>query len=185
MSAPLVRIEYRRPPDREEVFTQILVEDRPEVKVTLAQGVRFDPPIFIRGEVALETGSDVVWFTFPGAWHDIGLFHRADGSPTGLYANILTPTRFLSRLQWQTTDLFLDLWLDREGTLHLLDLSQFREARARRWISFREARRALREVERLRRAHARGAWPPAVVKEWPLERARARAGQVGSHLTGA
>lgn len=179
MSLPVVQIEYLRPPGRVEVFTQILVEDRPEVKVTLAQRVSFDPPMIIRGKVALETGSDVLWFTFPGAWHDIGLFHRADGSPTGLYANILTPTQFLNPLRWRTTDLFLDLWLDSLGSLHLLDLTQFLEAKARRWISFREARRALREMERLRRAQSRGAWPPTVVAEWSLERARERVQRLG------
>jgi hypothetical protein len=54
----LVHIHYRQPPRRLETFHQLLPMDSPEVKVTLAQGVSFDPPIRILGEVALEEG---VW----------------------------------------------------------------------------------------------------------------------------
>ena len=61
-------------------------------------------------EVALERGSDAVWFTFPGLWHDIGRFHRSDGTFTGIYANILTPPLIQPDGVWHTTDLFLDLW---------------------------------------------------------------------------
>ena len=68
---PLVRIHYRRPPDRLEIFEQHLVHDGPDVKVTLAPAVARAQPIRIDGRVVLEDGSPVVWFTFPGRWHDI------------------------------------------------------------------------------------------------------------------
>ena len=69
------------------------------------------------GKIALEAGSDAVWFTFPGLWHDIGRFHRADGEFTGIYANILTPPVIEPDGKWETTDLFLDIWVDPEGRL--------------------------------------------------------------------
>jgi uncharacterized protein len=169
---PLVQIHYRRPPDREEIFTQRLVWDSPDVKITLAEDVSFDPPIQILGEVALEMGSAAVWFTFPGRWHDIGRFHRADGAFTGIYANILTPPVIRPGNNWETTDLFLDLWVDLRGQLSVLDEDQFRVAVSRRWITPGEAEMAWREVERIRREHEAGQWPPPVVEEWTLERAR-------------
>jgi predicted RNA-binding protein associated with RNAse of E/G family len=167
-----VHIHYLRPPDREEIFTQRLLLDAPEVKVTFAQNVPFDPPIRIRGEVALEEGSDAVWFTFPGVWHDIGRFHRADGSFTGLYANILTPADFHDLGVWHTTDLFLDIWVDREGVLSVLDEDQLAEALLQGWVSPRTVARAREEVEWIRARFEEGRWPPPVVEAWTLDRAR-------------
>lgn len=173
--APLVRIHYRRPPDREEIFRQRLVLDHPSVKVTLARDLTFDPPIRIHRQVALETGSDAVWFTFPGLWHDIGRFHRADGTFTGVYANILTPVEIREEGVWYTTDLYLDLWIPARGNISVLDRDHLEEALHQGWISPAEARRARAEVERLLEAHGQGDWPPAVVEEWTRKRALAKA----------
>jgi len=122
-----VRIHYRRPPNRLQIFEQRLVHDGDDVKVTLAEAVAYEPPLRIGGEVVLERGSDVVWFTFPGAWHDIGRFHLADGTFTGLYANVLTPPS-LTGTEWDTTDLFLDVWIARDGSVLLLDEDELDEA---------------------------------------------------------
>ena len=170
-SPPSVRIDYLRPPDRRELFIQRLLLDTPEVKVTLAENVPFDPPIVILGEVALEAGSDAVWFTFPGRWHDIGRFHRANGEFTGIYANILTPPVIRDEGHWETTDLFLDVWVDPGGALSVLDEDQLEEAEARGWVSRSHAKRAREEVAWIRKEHAAGRWPPSVVEEWTLERA--------------
>lgn len=169
---PTVRIDYLRPPDRREAFVQRLLLDTPEVKVTLAERVPFDPPIRIHGGIALEAGSDAVWFTFPGRWHDIGRFHRADGAFTGIYANILTPPIILSGGRWETTDLFLDVWVDPRGRLSVLDEDQLSEALGAGWVSREHAARARAEVEWIRQEFGAGRWPPPVVREWTLERAR-------------
>ena len=170
---PSVDIHYLRPPGRKEIFTQRLLLDAPEVKVTLAENVPFDPPIRIHGEVALEAGSDAVWFTFPGTWHDIGRFHRADGTFTGIYANILTPPILREDGVWFTTDLFLDVWVGRDGTLSVLDEDQLEEALAKGWVSPDTARRAQEEVRWIREQFRNGTWPPPVVEAWTLARARA------------
>jgi len=166
---PSVRINYLRPPDRRELFIQRLLLDTPEVKITLAEAVPFDPPIRILGKVALEAGSDAVWFTFPGRWHDIGRFHRADDVFTGIYANILTPPVIQPDGNWETTDLFLDIWVDLEGHLSVLDEDQLREAEAEGWVSQIQAKRARKEVEWIKKEYEEGRWPPPVVGEWTLE----------------
>ncbi len=176
MNPPLVHIHYLRPPDRTEIFSQHLVWDDPEVKVTLATDLTFDPPIEIDGHVALETGSSAVWFTFPGRWHDIGLFHRADGRFVGTYANVLTPPDIHADGTWHTTDLFLDLWIGPDGRLQVLDLDQFAEAVAQGWLDGDTRKAAEAEVTRLTAGFNEGAWPPPVVAEWSLARARSLLG---------
>jgi len=168
---PIVRIHYRRPANRTQIFEQTLVLDREDVKITLAEHMPYEPPMRIEGKVVLELGSDIVWFTFPGAWHDIGRFHRADGTFTGCYANILTPPE-LDGERWGTTDLFLDVWVGLDGEALLLDEEELDEALGREWIDEETAQRAREEARRLVEGARAGTWPPPVVREWTLERCR-------------
>ena len=158
-SSPLVRIDYLRPPNRKEVFVQKLILDAPDVKVTLAENVPFDPPISILGKIALEVGSDAVWFTFPDRWHDIGRFHRADDTFTGIYANILTPPILHPDGNWETTDLFLDIWIDPEGKLSVLDEEQLGDAEDAGWVTPDLAERAREETRWISEEYAAGRWP--------------------------
>ncbi len=169
---PRVEIYYRRPPDREQVFDQEVVHEDGEVIVTLARSMTFDAPMRIDGEVALESGSSVVWFTFPGAWHDIGRFYKGDGTFAGYYANVLTPVEIEGRV-WRTTDLYLDVWLSASGELQPLDEEEFEEAVARELIDRATATRAREEATRIIADAEAGSWPPPVVREWTLERALA------------
>lgn len=167
-----VLIHYKRLPDHERVFDQRVVLDREDVVVTLSEPLDLAAPMTVNDEVMLEDGSLALWFTFPGAWHDIGLFHREDGAFTGLYANVLTPPE-MDGETWHTTDLFLDVWWPDGGAAQLLDEDELVDALARGHIDADTATRAQEEAERLLRLAQSGAWPPPVVREWTLARALA------------
>ncbi len=178
-----VEIHYLRPPDTHTIYRQMLVHDDGRVKVSLARNLTFSSPLLIEDQVALEEGSDALWFTFPGVWHDIGLFHRRDGTLTGLYANIITPCLFSPGGVWHTTDLFLDLWIPaQEGRPTwlappdgpeplVLDAEELQRALGKGHLSGEWTRRAWQEIRRLQRGFLEGLWPPSVVREWSLERA--------------
>ena len=129
----------------------------------------------VDGRTLLEEDSPVVWFTFPGARHDIGRFHRADGTFTGLYANILTPVEIRGD-EWRTTDLFLDVLLEPGREPRVLDRDELEAAVREGWLDPGTARAAETEAARLLDEARAGEWPPAVVEEWTLERARSAAG---------
>ncbi|MEX2526588.1 MAG: DUF402 domain-containing protein [Gemmatimonadota bacterium] len=183
-----LRIHYLRPPNRLTVFRQLLLRDSPEVLISFAPSTSLPRPVEVEGGVILEDGSPVVWFTFPGTWHDIGRFHRADGTFTGIYANVLTPPRLRGEV-WSTVDLFLDVWLPspleearrQEGNpggapttaAVLLDRQELEEAHSQGWISPRLYTRAWMEARRLLTAVEEATWPPPVVGAWPLERCEA------------
>lgn len=153
----------------------------------------------VADRTVLEPGAPVVWFTFPGAQHDIGRFHTADGAFTGYYANILTPVELDADPPvadtpndagpagieapdsdvWLTTDLFLDIFLDPDGRLHVLDRDELQEAAARGWIDRATAGRAELEANRVVESARAGRWPPPIVEAWPLARARAVAARSG------
>lgn len=167
-----VRIHYLRPPDRQTVYVQQLVHHAPDVVVTYVERTPLARPLIVDGEVALEPGAPAVWFTFPGAWHDIGRFHRLDGTFTGFYANVITPVEFISDDSWRTTDLFLDVWKGRTGAPQLLDEDELEQAIRNGWVSGAQEAAARAEAERLLAAAAGAAWPPPPVREWTLERCR-------------
>lgn len=169
-SAPRVAIHYRRPPDRIRIYDQRVVHEADDVIVTFSQPIEADVAMHQDGAVMLERDSLALWFTFPDVWHDIGRFHRADRTFTGLYANILTPPVIDGPI-WHTTDLFLDVWQTPSGTTVLLDEDEFEEAREHGLMDSPTAERAWEEGQRILHAAARGEWPPTCVNEWTLERA--------------
>lgn len=167
-----VRIHYRRLPDREQVFEQAVLEDAGGHVVTFLEAARLTRPVTAGGEVVLEPGAPVVWFTYRGdAWHDVGRFHLADGTFTGFYANVLTPVEMRAG-RWDTTDLALDVWAGADGAVEVLDRDEFDEAVRRGWMDAATAARALAEAESLAAAARAGLWPPGHVRAWDLARAR-------------
>jgi len=182
MAARTVRIHYRRLPGREQVFEQLRVEDAGEYVVTLLEAAPLKAPVLVGGEPVLEPGAPVVWFTYPGSWHDVGRFHRGDGTFTGYYANVLTPV-VMDGDRWETTDLSLDVWAGADGRVEILDEEEFAEAVESGWLDEETAARARREAERLAEAARAGEWPPAHAREWDLRRARERVAETSGNGT--
>lgn len=179
MTAPRVAIHYRRLPDREQIFDQIVLEDAGDHVVTFVESAELSRPVRAGGRSVLEPGSPVVWFTYPDRWHDVGRFHLRDGTFTGFYANILTPVR-ISGARWETTDLCLDVWVGADGTIEILDEDEFAEARERRWLEESTALRAVAEADELVRTARAGEWPLPHAHSWDLDRARRRLLQLQS-----
>lgn len=175
-----VCIHYRRPPDRRDLFTQSLVHRDDTCIVTFMPNTPLARPVRVNGTTVLEDGSPVIWFTYPGRMHDVGCFHDARGRFTGWYANVLTPVQFRSPLEWETTDLFLDVWLDPGGEAVLLDRDELDAALASGAIGAAQAAAAVGEAERLLAAAARGDFPPAEARAWTLPRVHAALGTQGA-----
>ncbi len=170
-SLPRVTIHYLRPPDHRQILRQPIIHRNPEVIVTFSRDIRVAAPMRLGGKVVLEAGSDIVWFTFPHLWHDIGRFHTSDGAFTGLYANVLTPVEVLPEHVWHTTDLFLDVWMEPGKAPVLLDEDELEAALEAGALAAETARRAREEAGKILKRAQVGTWPPAVVHEWTREQA--------------
>lgn len=175
MAEPVARIQYHRPPSRTDLFEQRVLHRDAHRIITFMPNTPMSRTLRVRGEAILEPGSPVIWFTYPGRMHDIGRFHDATGRFTGYYANILTPVVFHSALEWETTDLFLDVWLGPDGEGVLLDEAELDLAVGNGWLDRGTAAAARAEADRLLAAIAAGEFPPAEVREWTLERVTGQA----------
>jgi predicted RNA-binding protein associated with RNAse of E/G family len=176
-----IRIRYHRPAHGTQEFVQHLVTRTATCVITLHDATPIDAPLVVDDVAILEPGAPAVWFSFHDAWHDIARFHDVRGDFTGVYANVLTPVHGLDGDRWATTDLCLDIWLPAGGgTARLLDRHELDAAMAGGHISTALGARAHLEATTLLQRSAHGAWPPAIVEEWPLSRARAAVARAGT-----
>ncbi len=166
-----IRYEYRRPGKEVTVYDEWLVLDRPDAKVLLLE--RYDGPELRRGkDVMLGAGAPIVWYVFPEKWHDIGRFHRADGTLTGWYTNLSKPVEMRGDT-WSASDLFLDHWLPRVGEPAWLDEDEFDAAVRSGLIDTATKRRVQNERTIIDLQVSEGAWPPAIARDIDLAQARA------------
>lgn len=167
-----VVIHYTRLPDRLTLFQQAFVAREGDCTITLMAHTPVEKPVLVGEDAILEPGAAAVWFTFDDLWHDIGRFHLTDDSFTGYYANVLTPVRYTTPREWATTDLCLDVFLPLSGEAILLDEDELAAAQSAGWVAAADAERARQEAAFILDASRDGTWPPPVVLDWPLDRAR-------------
>jgi predicted RNA-binding protein associated with RNAse of E/G family len=168
---PQIEIHYHRPPARLDVFVQQLVVDGPDCKITLHEHTPLRESLHIGESHVYEPGAPLIWFVFPGAWHDVGRFHLCDGTFTGYYVNLITPVE-ISGSVWTMYDLCLDLWVGPDGSFSVLDRDEFDEAVDRKWIDTATAKRAESELERVIGEVEAKRWPPVIVASHDLETVR-------------
>ncbi len=168
---PAVSFRYRRPGKGTIVYRELLVLDRPDVKVLLLERHE-GPAVRIGGDVVLDVGAPIVWYVFPDRWYDVGRFHRATGVVTGWYTNFSTPVR-IGEDGWSATDLFLDHWLPPSGAPRWLDEAELAEAVRSGLIDRATERRLANERAMLDLQVGRGEWPPPIARDVGLEQVHA------------
>jgi len=164
--------DFVRPPDRRISLRTLLLEATDEL-IVVAHESSASKPVEYLGERVLDAGYWAVWFLFKNQPFDVGRFYRPDGTFTGYYADILEPVRW-DRDNPATLepiiDLILDLWIAPDGRHLVLDEDEFEEAIALGRISAAQADHARRVLAELVEGTQRGTFPPAVVKDYRLDR---------------
>jgi len=159
-----IRYHYSRPGRSVTIYEEWLAVDRPDLKVLLLER-HAGKPFVVNGETVMDPGAPIVWFIFPGAWHDVGRFHRTDGTFTGWYTNLTTPADISHSTDWHCTDLFLDLWTSPLGASQWLDEGEFDDAVARGVLKKEQADRVRTERHEIERKVATHHWPPRIVQD--------------------
>ena len=127
-----ITLTYKRPPDRVNHFQQYLLYVDDDVIVT-SQRVRPSSPIIQNGKTVLADNFAVVWFVFTGLWYDVGKVYNLNNEWTGYYCDVMKPVERSINVEgkpdcFEITDLFLDLWINPDGTYEIQDEDEFEEA---------------------------------------------------------
>ena len=127
-----VTLTYKRPPDRVNYFQQQLLYLDDDVIVT-SQRVKPSTPIIQKGETVLADNFAAVWFVFTGLWYDVGKVYNLNNEWTGYYCDIMKPVKRSMNTTgeldcFEITDLFLDLWVNPDGSYEIQDEDEFEEA---------------------------------------------------------
>ncbi len=162
--------DFIRPPDRRVSIKSRLL-DATDDTIVLATELSPSKPVDYFGEIVMDAGYWAVWFLFKGRPFDVGRVYRPDGTWTGYYADILEPVR------WEgadpatlepIVDLFLDLWIARDGGHLVLDEDEFEEAMRLERLNGEQIDHARGVLRELIQATERGEFPPPVVKQFRL-----------------
>ena len=127
-----ITLTYKRPPDRVNHFQQELLYVDEDVIVT-SQRVKPSSPIVQNGETVLGDNFAAIWFVFTGLWYDVGKVYNLDNEWTGYYCDVMKPVERGVDVAgkpsyFEITDLFLDLWVNPDGTYEIQDEDEFEEA---------------------------------------------------------
>ncbi len=127
-----VTLTYKRPPNRVNHFQQELLYLDDDVIVT-SQRVKPSSPIVQNGETVLADNFAAVWFVFTGLWYDVGKVYNLNNEWTGYYCDIMKPVKRSMNAageldRFEITDLFLDLWINPDGSYEIQDEDEFEEA---------------------------------------------------------
>ena len=144
-----ITLTYKRLPDRVNHFQQQLLYVDDEVIVT-SQRVRPSSPIVQNGKIVLGDNFAAVWFVFTGLWYDVGKVYNLNNEWTGYYCDIMKPVKRSMNASgklncFEITDLFLDLWINPDGTYEIQDEDEF-EAAVREGVIDPELEKKARNV---------------------------------------
>ncbi len=166
----IVTVKFTRPGKGTTTYKERLVLDDPQVKVLLLDRYHH-PAVLHDDQEILGENAPIVWFVFPGRWHEIGRFHSREESFTGWYTNLCTP--FVTNgSEWHTTDLFLDFWQPHSDRGVWLDEEELREAIHDGRVSAEMDSQLKQEKRMITEAHATGDWPPHIARTIDLNAAR-------------
>ncbi len=157
-----VNVIYKHLPDRVQRYPQVLLHECDEAIVSLDRLMPYKP-IVAEGSVLVERGDFAVWFIFPNAWYDTGVVYDSIGRFKGYYCDILKPVERRPD-GYETTDLFLDLWVFPDGRYVVLDREEFDEALKQGWLAKPVAERAENELQRLTEDVEKRSFPKPIVR---------------------
>ena len=127
-----IALIYKWLPDRVHHSQQQLLYVDEDVIVTV-QRVKPSSPIIQKGQTVLDDNFSVVWFVFTGLWYGIAKVYNLNNEWTGYYCDIMEPVKRDTDVArkpnyFEITDLFLDLWINPDGTYEIQDEDEFEEA---------------------------------------------------------
>ena len=170
MAVETIALIYKWLPDRVNQSQQQLLYVDENVIVTF-QRVKPSAPIVQNGETVLADNFTVVWFVFTGLWYGVAKVYNLNNEWTGYYCDIMEPVKRGVDVAgkpnyFEITDLFLDLWINSDGTYEIQDEDEFEDAVQAGAIGTELAEKARDALSALIVEVETGKFPPQFVREY-------------------
>ena len=170
MAVETIALIYKWPPDRVNHSQQQLPYVDENVIVTF-QRVKPSSAIVQNSEIVLGDNFTIVWFVFTGLWYGVAKVYNLDDEWTGYYCDIMEPVKRGVDVAgkpdyFEITDLFLDLWINSDGTYEIQDEDAFKDAVQAGAIDTELAEKALDALSALIAEVETGKFPPQFVPEY-------------------
>ena len=168
-------IVYRRLPHDVREFPGVLREVTAS-KLVIESPLTVDHPVRVSGDIIADSGYLSIWFVYKNRWYDVGKFYDRRRRWVGYYCDIIKPLKKLLATPSRTmtvTDLFLDLWMAKDGQVFVLDEEELANALVNHVISRRLAHDARRHMKCLTQKVKADRFPfPEVRRIEPLRSSR-------------
>jgi len=161
-----INLTFVRPSKRTDVFVHRLVEDTGDLIVSDFT-FEMSKPFMVNGRSAVVHGDRGLLFEYSDGYEIIAVAHGS--KLVGHYLNINLPFE-RTKDGYMVRDLFLDIWIWKDGNYVILDEDEYAEACENGWISKDEQGFASRIMKRLVAMITSGDFPPEKVsslsKKW-------------------
>ena len=168
-------IVYRRLSHDVREFPGVLREATAS-RLVIESPLTVDHPVRVSDDIIADTGYLSIWFVYKNRGYDVGKFYDRHRRWVGYYCDITKPLRKLLAAPSRTmivTDLFLDLWITRDGRCFVLDEEELANALVNHVISSRLAYDARRRLKCLAQKVKADRFPlPEVRRIEPLQGSR-------------
>lgn len=157
---------YIRLPDKiAELNTELLYENK-DILIVKSKLINPSKDLILENKTVLRKGFDAIFFEFKREYYGIAKIYNRKKEFTGYYCNINTPVKRFEN-GYQTTDLFLDLWVYPDGKQYIiLDEDEFEDALKENWIDEKLTQKAKRSLEQIINIVKNDKFPPKFVKDY-------------------
>ncbi len=159
----MVIVRYHRPGKKTREWEQKLLADEEDMIVS-SFIFRLSKPFTPFGEEPLiEDGYHGVLFDLFDRWYNVVKIFDENKKFIGYYSDIRTPpVRFKGG--YKAEDLFIDFWVETDGTYYILDRDEFKEAD----ISDEIRRKVNNTIGEIKKLIENDSYPPNIVKNYKL-----------------
>ncbi len=160
-----ISVRYLRPGRDTREWEQDILADREDMIVSSFR-FRLEKPFSpFNQRILIEDGYFGMMFDLLDRWYNVVKIYDEKKELVGYYSDIRTPPeKIRSEKAYQAKDLFLDFWVDLDGTYIILDIDEFQKADLTPEMRGK-AKRAARDLKELIEASD---YPPSRVEEFDL-----------------
>lgn len=159
----MVKVRYHRPGKETREWEQRLLADNEDMIVS-SFVFRLSKPFTPFGDTPLiKDGYYGVLFDLLDRWFNVVKIFDEQKRFIGYYSDIRSPPQRFEG-GYKAEDLFIDFWVETDGTYYILDREEFEEAD----ISNECREKVEQTIEKIKEMIERGGYPPKEIKEFEI-----------------